>query len=78
MSLNTKELRTKTEEELNEMLRELAGEIKSSLSSVLDGSSKDTGKTRRIRKDVARIKTVLNEKRILSETVENESEGENA
>lgn len=78
MSLNAKDLRTKTEEELKEMLQNLAEEIKTSVSSVMDGSSKDTGKTKRLRRDVARIKTVLNEKKILSEIAENESEEVNA
>lgn len=78
MSLKAKELRTKTEEELNDMIVNLKNDVKSALTSVLDGSNKDTGKTKRIRRDIARIKTVLNEKKILSEIVENESEEENA
>lgn len=78
MSLIAKDLRSKTEEELKEMLAKLGEEVKTSLSAVLDGSSKDTGKTKRIRRDIARIKTVLNEKKILSDIAENESEDVNA
>jgi len=78
MSLKVKELRTKTEEELAEMIANLKKEIKSAVTAVLDGSNKDTGKSKRLRRDVARIETVLNEKRILSVVAENESEESNA
>ena len=43
------------------------GEVKSSVADVLQGKSKDTSKTKKHRRDVARVLTVLREKQLIAE-----------
>uniref|UniRef100_A0A7C4TPX9 Large ribosomal subunit protein uL29 n=1 Tax=candidate division WWE3 bacterium TaxID=2053526 RepID=A0A7C4TPX9_UNCKA len=67
MSINAKDLRSKTIEELKESLKIAKAEIYKSSSATMQGAEKDRGKSQKLRRDVARIMTVLNEKKILSE-----------
>ena len=60
--MNTKELRNKTENELNKQLKSLKGDLEAFSSNVLQGKEKNVKKGLFIRKDIARIKTLLNER----------------
>lgn len=60
--MNLKELRTKTEIELNKQVKALKKDLESFSSNVLQGKEKNVKKGLFIRKEIARIKTVLNEK----------------
>jgi len=57
-----KELRNKTKEELNEQVKSLEKEIKEIMDNIIKGKEKNIMKTGKVRKDIARIKTVLKEK----------------
>lgn len=61
------ELRAKNEKELMGLLKETQNDVKKSVSDLLLGKSKDTSKTKKIRKSIAQIKVVLGEKKIISE-----------
>jgi len=61
------ELRNKTGLELAESLSLLRKEIKDSVTGILQGKEKNVSKIRALRKDVARVKTIFNEKKILEE-----------
>jgi len=60
--MNAKELRNKTENELNKQLKSLKGDLESFSTNVLQGKEKNVKKGVFIRKDIARVRTVLNEK----------------
>jgi ribosomal protein L29 len=60
--INAKDLRSKTDKELSDILAKTVAEIKKVSESVLRGEEKDFSKPRKMRKDLARIKTVLKEK----------------
>lgn len=60
--MNTKELRNKTENELNKQLKDLKKELEGFVTNVLQGKEKNVKKGKFLKKDIARIKTVLNEK----------------
>lgn len=62
--MKTTELRQKSESDLTKMLKDTKTEIEKYVSDVLQGKAKNTNKTRQIRKGLARIKTVLNEKKV--------------
>lgn len=59
------ELRTKTKKELLTLLQSLQKELLSLRFDLAKEKLKDTSRVKKIRKDVARIKTVLREKEIL-------------
>jgi len=56
-----KELRNKTKEELNEQIKSLNKEIKEVMDSFIKGKEKNVKKSGKLRKDIARVKTVLQE-----------------
>lgn len=58
------ELRAKTIEELKLELREKKEELQSVSQELLRGKSKDTSKVKKIRKEIAQIKTVVREKEL--------------
>lgn len=64
--MNTAELRKKTELELNDSLKKAVKELEENQLSVLKGKQKNVNKGSYLKKDIARIKTVLAEKRILN------------
>ena len=65
-----KDIRTKNINELNNMLNDQKKELEKIMNDVYKGKEKNLHKTKNIRKDIARIKTVLSEKKFL-EGVEN-------
>lgn len=67
MTLIAKDLRSKTTEELVELLNKTKVELETASSATMQGAEKDKGKSQKLRKEIAKIKTVLNEKKILSE-----------
>ena len=67
MTLIAKDLRSKTTEELKELLVKTKVELQNVSSATMQGAEKDKGKSQKIRKDIAKIMTVLNEKKILAE-----------
>ena len=65
--LKTSELRTKNLNELNSLLKEYYKKLEDYVADVYRGKSKDISKTNFIRKDIARIKTIISEKRFIEE-----------
>jgi len=61
MSINAKDLRAKTKKEILDILGKTLADLKKVSSSVLNGEEKDLSKPRKLKKDLARIKTVLKE-----------------
>lgn len=59
--LNLKELRTKTYAEVTEVLKKTRQEVEKISKGTMVGEEKNLGKSRKLRKDVARIMTVLKE-----------------
>jgi len=57
-----KELKSKSLTELNKQLKDLKKDLETFASNVLQGKEKNVKKGLFIRKDIARVKTVLNEK----------------
>lgn len=64
---NKKDIRQLTETELKEKLVKLAKEYHTVVSDLLQGKEKNVKKPGAIRKEVARIKTFLNEKKFMKE-----------
>jgi ribosomal protein L29 len=64
---NKKDIRQMTEVELKERLTKLAKEYHAVVSDILQGKEKNVKKPVSIRKDIARLKTFVNEKKILKE-----------
>lgn len=60
--MEAKELRKKTQSELNETLRELDRERQKVAKEILQNKEKNVKKLVAIRKDIARVKTVLNQR----------------
>jgi ribosomal protein L29 len=60
MELN--ELRNKTVEELNEQTKSLKKEVSEVMNTVLKGKEKNFKKATKLRRDIARVLTVLKEK----------------
>lgn len=65
--MKVKELRQKSDSELTEMLTKLTKEMKTLFESILEKKEKNIKKAGMLKKDKARIKTVLNERKILNE-----------
>jgi len=59
--MNAKELRKKTKEELHEQIKSLEKEIKEVIDSLIKGKEKNVKKSGNLRRDIARVKTVLQE-----------------
>ncbi|MFZ5424693.1 MAG: 50S ribosomal protein L29 [Patescibacteria group bacterium] len=64
------ELRSKTKEELLEMLDSLKIDYKNAGEDLIKGNEKNLKVQKYLRKDIARVKTILREKEIL-ESIEN-------
>ncbi|KKS31923.1 hypothetical protein A2380_01290 [candidate division WWE3 bacterium RIFOXYB1_FULL_43_24] len=64
--MNAKELRQKNEQELLDAKKNLEKEIREVSLNTLQGKEKNVKKAGLLRKDMSRILTVLNEKKILS------------
>lgn len=62
MSLEVKKLREKDIDELQKLLKKTREQLKDSTVKVLHGKSKNTSEQKYIRRDIARIMTVLNDK----------------
>jgi ribosomal protein L29 len=60
--IKLEEFRNKTKEELKKEITTLEKEIQKVVSDILQKKEKNVKKASRIRKDIARIKTLLNEK----------------
>ena len=63
--MQAKDLRPKKEQELLEQLKSLRKELKEISMSVLNRKEKNVKKPRNLRKDIARILSILKEKQIL-------------
>lgn len=63
--MKTAELRKKTEQELNETLKKLIKESDENRLNILKGKEKNVKKGSLLKKQIAQVKTVLTEKRIL-------------
>jgi ribosomal protein L29 len=61
-----KDLRQKTEQEMIELRGSIEKEIRSVTLATLQGKEKNVKKAGSLRKDLSRILTVINEKRILA------------
>jgi len=65
--MNTRELRSKTDEELYALIVSIQHDLEKLAQDIAKGKGKNTSKGRFLRKTLARIKTVLNEKKVLKE-----------
>jgi len=67
MSYNmmSQELRTKTVKDLEDLIISKKNEIVENSKNIVKGSEKNVKKNLFLRKEVARIKTILNEKKLL-------------
>ncbi len=61
--MKQKDTLQKTKEELFEMLEAKRGELQTYLYEINTGKAKDTTKRRKLRKEIARILTILNSKK---------------
>lgn len=67
MSLDIRELRKKDEGQLQKLLEKTRGKLEKSFVDVMQGKSKNTSKAKRLRKDIARIMTILSENKVKKE-----------
>ncbi len=72
--MKTQDIRNKTIEEILEMVKENKNEVKKHSLEVLRGSEKNVTKKRLLRREVARLQTVLNEKLLLESSEEKNNE----
>ncbi len=63
------ELRNKTVEELTVMVRELKAELYDTRSKIATRQIEDNNKSRRLRRQIARVLTVLNEKAVAGKSL---------
>jgi ribosomal protein L29 len=61
----SQELRTKTVKDLEDLIISKKNEIVENSKNIVKGSEKNVKKNLFLRKEVARIKTILNEKKLL-------------
>jgi ribosomal protein L29 len=61
------DLRSKTKKELRSLLRATKGDIEKTALAMLKGKEKNVKKKMRLKKNYARVLTVLNEKIVLEE-----------
>jgi ribosomal protein L29 len=73
-NMMSQELRKKTIAELKEMISGKKGEILELSKAILKGSEKNVKKINFLRKEVARISTILNEKVLISTIEEAKNE----
>lgn len=59
--MKTKELRVKSEEELQKLLQERRGELRQLRFKVVRKEAKDTSEVRKIKRDIARVLSILHE-----------------
>lgn len=59
--MKTAVLRKKNLEDLEELLEKTLSKSESTVENILQGKEKDTSKPKMIRREIARIKTVMNE-----------------
>jgi large subunit ribosomal protein L29 len=59
------EFRTKNKQELTEELKKMEKDLKEIVTQIMQGKEKNIMKTRVVRKDIARVKTLINEKKVL-------------
>lgn len=59
--MKTKELRVKSEAELQKLLQERRGELRQLRFKVVRKEAKDTSEVRKIKRDIARILSILHE-----------------
>jgi large subunit ribosomal protein L29 len=64
--MSVKDYREKNEQELNETLDALRNELKNYAMDVTKGKEKNSSKLSLSRREIARVLTVLNEKKIIS------------
>ena len=60
--MNAKELREKSADQLNEQLADLKKEALNLRFQQATGQNENTARMRQVRRDAARVKTILNEK----------------
>jgi ribosomal protein L29 len=72
--MKTQDIRNKKIEEIVEMIKEAKGEVKNYSLAVLRGSEKNATKKRLMKRDIARLQTVLNEKLLLASTEDKDNE----
>jgi ribosomal protein L29 len=70
----SQELRTKTIKDLEDLIVSKRSEILENSKNILRGSEKNIKKNLFLRKEIARISTVLNEKRLIAAIEENDNE----
>jgi ribosomal protein L29 len=61
--MNIKDIRNKTESELNKQIKEIKKDLETFVSNILQKKEKNVKKGMFLRKDLAKIKTVLNERK---------------
>lgn len=61
--MNMKDIRNKTESELNKQIKEIKKDLETFVSNILQKKEKNVKKGMFLRKDLAKIKTVLNERK---------------
>jgi ribosomal protein L29 len=61
--MNIKDIRNKTESELNKQIKEIKKDLETFVSNILQKKEKNVKKGLFLRKDLAKIKTVLNERK---------------
>lgn len=73
--MQAKDLRPKKEQELLDQLKGLRKELKEISMSVLNRKEKNVKKPRNMRKDIARVLSILKEKQILDVALMRATEG---
>ncbi len=66
--LKARDLRTKNINELNEILSKQVVNLQKQMSDLFKGKDKNVSKMKYFRKDIARLKTIISEKRFLEDT----------
>ena len=76
--MDPKDLRKKDQKELTKLLQKAKEDMENLAKEILKGKEKNVAKLRALKKDCARIRTVLNEKKILEEVRAFSMETQNA
>ncbi|HLB51688.1 50S ribosomal protein L29 [candidate division WWE3 bacterium RIFCSPHIGHO2_12_FULL_38_15] len=64
--MKSSDLRNKSEKELKDLIQKTAKELEDVVTDVIKGKEKNIRKIRPLKKDIARLKTLLSEKEFLS------------
>ena len=64
-NMKAADLRSKSEQEMKELIQKTKRELEDIVSNVLKGKEKNVKKINRLKREVARIKTLLGEKEFL-------------